>query len=264
LGSTRVKFKKSDLCQGRDRTFRAASMVKKSKEIDPVERTQQSIGALLSRSVNVIFTNLMPVYGIVRYGWDGFIVILLFIAEAIVVFFTDVIKYILQPKKKSRGILFFEFVFIFFFGFFAILLFGREASSDNLFTTVRTAFQAAGSLPLWPIIGILIMRLLRAGQEVVSAGFFSGNGSRPLVFNGGGWMLLLFFLVMLGPFIADKSPNPTAGVIALVVLKTLGELFEVWAPRMNAAMSASASRRNKKKAEKIEKEKMDKHEDPSR
>jgi len=234
-------------------------MLKKLKEIDPVERMQQSISALLSRSLNVIFTNLIPVYGILRYGWDSFIVILLFIAEAIVVFSTDVIKYVMQPKKKSRNILFFEFVFIFFFGFFAILIFGREASSDNLFTTVRTAFQAAGSLPLWPIIGILIMRLLRAGQEVVSAGFFSGNGSRPLVFNGGGWMLLLFFLVMLGPFIADKSPNPTAGVMALVVLKTLGELFEVWAQRINAAIPDSASRRNKKKAER----KTDKHEDQS-
>lgn len=225
-------------------------MLKKLKEIDPVKHMGQSIGALLSRSVNVIFTNLIPVYGILRYGWDSFIVILLFIAEATVVFFTDVIKYLLQPKKKSRSILFFEFVFIFFFGFFTILIFGREASSDNLLTTIRTAFQSAGTLPLWPIIGILIMRMLRTGQEVVSAGFISGNGSQPLVFNGGGWMLLLFFLVMLGPFIADKSPNPTAGVIALVALKTLGELFEVWAQRMNAAIPASASKHNKKNVEK--------------
>lgn len=211
-------------------------MTRDLKEIDPVERMQQSTSALLSRSLTVILTNLIPIYGVVHYGWDSFIVIVLFIAEAVVVFFTDVIKYGLQPKKKSRAILFFEFVFIFFFGFFAILIFGRETSSDNLLTTIRTAFQSIGSIPIWPIIGILAMRLLRTVQEVMTAGYLSGSGVRPLVFAGGGWMLLLFFLVMLGPVIAAKSPNPTAGVIALVVLKTLGELFEVWANRLSAAI----------------------------
>jgi len=50
----------------------------------------------------------------------------------------------------------------------------------------------------------------------------------------GVWRLVAaaFFLVMTPPFIADKSPNPMAGLIAVIVLKTLGELFGVWAARI--------------------------------
>ena len=45
-------------------------------------------------------------------------------------------------------------------------------------------------------------------------------------------MLLVFFLVMLAPFIADRSPNPMAGLIAIIVLKTLGEVAMLWTQRI--------------------------------
>ncbi len=187
---------------------------------------------LLYRSGMVLLTNLIPLYGVWRLGWSSFILILLFIIEGAIVFIMDLVKRRWVTTKEKEKILFFEFVFITFFGFFAILIFGRDEAAMDLIETTRSSFKAAKALPLWPVLGILLGRLLRTGEELLQAGVLHGGEGKPLYFNGGGWMLLLFFLVMTAPFIADKSPNPVAGLIAVIVLKTLGELFGVWAARI--------------------------------
>ncbi len=202
------------------------------KNIDPVETMRLSTPALISRTVTVILTNLIPLYGVWHHGWNSFILIVLFVVEGIIVFLMDLLKRPFMKIKDESKILFFEFVFIFFFGFFAILIFGRDEDSTDLVMTIRTSFKAACALPLWPILAILLMRLLRTGEELLAAGVFIGSGRQPLYFKGGGWMLLLFFLVMTAPFIADKSPNPMAGLIAVIFIKTLGEVFGVWAHRI--------------------------------
>jgi hypothetical protein len=206
------------------------------KLIDPVKATQGSTASLLSKSVTVMLTNCIPLYGVYHYGWSSFILILLFIAEGVIVFCTDLLKRPFINSNEQKKVLFFEFVFIFFFGFFAILIFGRAENSTDLLMTTRTSFQATKSLPLWSVASILVMRLLRTAQELLEAGIIGGNVRQKLYFNGGGWMFLLFFLCMTAPFIADKSPNPMAGLFAIILLKSLGELFALWAQRIDRAI----------------------------
>ena len=190
------------------------------------------IAGLLFRSLIVVLTNMIPLYGVLRLGWESFALIVLFIAEGAVVFLTDVLKsaWVVNPEKKK--ILFFEFTFIFFFGFFAILIFGRDPDSSDLVETIRTAVRNLAMLSLWPVLVIAAMRLLRTAQDIRAARGRSGKAGEPLHFQGGGWMLLLFFLVMSAPFIADMSPNPRGGLVVVVVLKTLGELAGVWLEKM--------------------------------
>jgi len=204
-----------------------------NKEINPIESARQSTLSLINQSIGVILTNLIPLYGVWHNGWSSYTLILLFIAEAVIVFFTDIVKRFFGISKKFKQVLFFEFVFIFFFGFFAILIFGRDESSSNLIETMQSAFGSI-SLPLWPVISLLIMRVLRLGQDLLNAGRLGGRHRGQLYYSGGGWMLLLFFLVMTAPFIASKAPNPMAGLIAIILLKTMGELFAVWAARISA------------------------------
>ncbi|MEI7435910.1 MAG: DUF6498-containing protein [bacterium] len=207
-------------------------MTGKKGAVDHGRLIPSSTVALLSQSLTVIFTNMIPLYNVWHYGWSSFNLILLFIVEGVIVFLTDLIKRVFKPEDKQNGVLFFEFVFISGFGFFAILLFGRDPGSPDLLATIRSSFQSAKVIQLWPVIGILLMRLFRTGQELQQSGAF-GNGSRqPLIYGGGGWMFLLFCLVMTAPWIADKSPNPMAGLIAVVVFKTLGEVIALLAPRI--------------------------------
>jgi len=205
---------------------------KSKRNLKPVHPGGLAMPVLFYRSSMVLLTNLIPLYGVWRLGWSSFILILLFIIEGAIVFIMDLVKRRWVTTKEREKVLFFEFVFITFFGFFAILIFGRDEAAMDLIETARSSFKAAKALPLWPVLGILLGRLLRTGEELLQAGVFHGGEGKPLYFNGGGWMLLLFFLVMTAPFIADKSPNPMAGLIAVIVLKTLGELFGVWAARI--------------------------------
>ncbi len=202
-------------------------------EIGPNQSQPQSTSALLYKSFMVMMTNLIPLYGVLRLGWSSFLVILLFIIEGVVVLIMDLIKRPYVTSKERGKVLFFEVLFISFFGFFAILIFGRSEDSTELPETIRTSFQAARELPLWPIIGLVVMRLIRTGQELMDAGVFYGSSGKPLYFSGGGWMLLLFFLVMTAPLIADKNPNAMAGLIVIIAFKVLGEVFAVWAHRFS-------------------------------
>ncbi len=185
----------------------------------------------LFQSVMIIITNMIPLYNVWYHGWSSFNLILLFIAEGAIVVLMDSTKHFFMPKDRQEGVLVFEVVFLFFFGFFAILVFGRDKNSSDLLETIQTSFQAAKVIQFWPVVCILVMRLSRTIQELMASGVL-GGGRKPLLYSGGGWVLQLFFLVMLTPFIADKSPNPMAGLIAIIVLKTLGEVSMPWVQRI--------------------------------
>ena len=187
----------------------------------------------MSQSLTIIITNMIPLYKVWYHGWGSFKLILLFIAEGAIIVLMDSIKSFFIPKNMQKGVLVFEFVFLFFFGFLTILIFGRDESSSDLLETIHSSFQAAKVIEFGPVVGILMMRLSRTIQELMASGVFGGSSRKPLFYSGGGWMLLLFFLVMTAPFIADKSPNPMTGLIAIIVLKTLGEVFMLWAQRIS-------------------------------
>ncbi|HOZ22755.1 MAG TPA: DUF6498-containing protein, partial [bacterium] len=87
---------------------------------------------LFYRSSMVLLTNLIPLYGVWRLGWSSFILILLFIIEGAIVFIMDLVKRRWVTTKEKEKVLFFEFVFITFFGFFAILIFGRDEAAMDL------------------------------------------------------------------------------------------------------------------------------------
>ena len=84
-----------------------------------------------------------------------------------------------------------------------------------------------------PLMTMICLRMLRLAQDLIAGGVFGSRFfKRPLDLSGGGWMLLLFFAVVLAPFIAKTGPNPLGGLAALVMLKMLGEIFGVWAVRI--------------------------------
>lgn len=191
---------------------------------------------LIGQTVMVLFTNAVPLYGVIRLGWNAFILVLMFILEGIMVFLTDVVKSVSSQslRIKRRGILFFEFVFIFFFGFFAILVFGPSEPGAFAFSykvqLVKSLYATQLRIPLMFMMGFRLVRLL---QDLFAGGVLGKRFfKRSLEFCGGGWMFLLFFAVMLAPLIAKSGPNPFGGLIALVCLKILGEIFGVWAVRI--------------------------------
>ncbi len=219
-----------------EKAFENTGKKVKDNRAEMAKNSGPSTYDLVGQTVMVLFTNAVPLYGVVWLGWHAFILVLLFILEGIVVFLTDAVKVLSDQtvRKNTRGILFFEFVFIFFFGFFAILVFGPSEPGAFAFSykyrLVKSLYATQLRTPLMLMIGFRLIRLL---QDLIAGGVFGRRFfRRPLELGGGGWMFLLFFAVMLAPLIAKSGPNPFGGLIALVALKILGEVIGVWAVRI--------------------------------
>jgi len=192
------------------------------------------LSTLIGRSVFVVLTNLVTLNGVVRLGWNAVPLVLMFILEGVAVLFTDSIKRIFDKDGKDTKVVFvIECAFILFYGFFALIVFGPY---DSLQSAVDDGFRLQRGLISGELrnslAALVFMRLVRLGQDLADSGGFGGRVRRKLQLEGGGWMLLLFFAVMLAPLIAKFGPNPAGGLAALVILKTLGEVLAVWAVRI--------------------------------
>jgi hypothetical protein len=201
---------------------------------DPSGPEASSLSALIGRTISVLLTNAIPLFGVVRLGWNASALVLLFVMEGVVVLLSDIVKSRTgRISAKQRPVLFFECAFIFFFGFFAAIAFGPyeslQAAVDGGFKLIRDIiFEELRK----PLLAIVFMRSLRLVHDMADSGVFGGRIRRSLQFDGGGWMLLLFFAVMCAPFVAKSGPNPTGGLAALVCLKAAGEGLGVWLERV--------------------------------
>jgi hypothetical protein len=218
---------------------------RKDESMTPPEKGNSSsegaapVFSRLVRSVAVALTNAVPLVGVIRLGWSPFALVFLFVLEGIVVLLCDSVKSrFLRITSKLKTQLFFECVFILFFGFFASLVFGPY---DSLQSAVDDGFRRVGRLFMGelqvPLTAVASMRLARLVHDLADSGSFGGRNRRKLQLEGGGWMLLLFFASMAAPLVARSGPNPMGGLTALVVLKTLGEILAVWMERPDAAQA---------------------------
>ncbi|MDM7924868.1 MAG: DUF6498-containing protein [bacterium] len=187
----------------------------------------------------VALSNAVPVVGVVFLGWSAFHLVVLLVTEAVIVLLLDFIKRGLKGaagrveknlRNQAGKVLFFETVFILFFGMFALIVYGRGNADHASFSASFGPVWRALTGPLrWPLALVAATRIFRLFGDLRSSGVFGGEALRPLTLDGGGWMLLMFFSVMLAPFLADSGPNPRNGLFALVALKTIGECVAAWA-----------------------------------
>ncbi len=207
------------------------------------------LSTLIGRSVFVVLTNLVSLNGVVRLGWNAVPLVLMFILEGVAVLFTDSIKRLFDKGgKETKGFFVIECVFILFYSFFALIVFGPY---DSLQSAVDDGFRLQRALISGELrnslAALVFIRLVRLGQDLADSGAFGGKVRRKLQLDGGGWMLLLFFAVMLAPLIARSGPNPAGGLTALVILKTLGEVLGVWAVRIRGLDPKSAANQRERR-----------------
>lgn len=204
---------------------------------------------LVGRTFFVVVSNLVTLNGVVRLGWNAVPLVLMFILEGIIVVAMDYIKNLFDKGgKHTKGILPIELAFILFYGFFASLVFGPY---DSLQSAVEDGFRLqreliSGELRL-SLLALLFIHVVRLGQDLLAAGVFGGSFRRGLRPEGGSWMLLLFFAVMLAPLIARAGPNPKGGLTALVTIKALGELFSVWWVKIQGLKPRSRVRKKRER-----------------
>lgn len=197
---------------------------------------------LILSTLSVIVTNSIALYGVLVKDWPSFSLLVLFIVEGVIVLGSDALK---LPFRKSRlfieknlrssgpSIFAFECVFFGLFGFIILMALGPRQSNSLVPGEVFIPVMNLITHELqWPIVWILIIRLQRLFQDFYSAGAFQGSRGFPLSLGGGGWMFLLFFLGVLMPFLASDEPDAFAGLVALIIIKTVGEILGIWAIKL--------------------------------
>ena len=188
-----------------------------------------SIWNRISRTIGVLAGNGVALYGVLALGWNKNAVILLFILEGLVYLLEDAVRVVCAPNRPAlKGAFFFEFVFMIFFGFFALLVFGPY---ESLEAAVGDGFARVGRLCVEVRLALLIIlasHLYHLGRELVTSGVIGRRPRLPLQLHGGAWALLLFAACMLAPLVAQSGPNPMGGLAALVGFKIAGELLAVW------------------------------------
>ncbi|MBN2010744.1 hypothetical protein JW960_15465 [candidate division KSB1 bacterium] len=197
------------------------------------KKPEISTSTLINRSISVVLTNLVPIYGVVYLGWDSFGLVFLFIMEGVIVLVADAIK--VQFLKKEKGFknnFALEFCFILFFGFFALLVYGPYASLENLISDKLHLIKEiiVGEFR-YPLLSIAFFRLIRLVQDLFNYGITNSTKKHPLNLEGGIWSLFLFFAVIVAPFVAKSGPNPFGGLLVFALLKMGGELLYVWISR---------------------------------
>ena len=177
--------------------------------------------------LSILFTNAVPIYGVVCLGWDSTSLVLVFILESLLVLVTDIAKS--RMAKPDPNALVIEIGFILFFGFFALLVYGPYDSFEGLllegFKPIKNIVVVQLAKPLLVIAVIRLIRLFREYRRYHSA---TPDKRQPLELEGGRWALLLFFVVVAAPLFAHSGPSPFGGLLALALFKTVGELLFVW------------------------------------
>lgn len=214
------------------------------------DRGVPSLYTLIGRTASIVLTNLVTLNGVTRLGWNAVPLVLMFILEGLIVLFIDFIKRLFdQGGQDTRTVFVIECAFILFYSFFALIVFGPYPSLQS---AVEDGFHLqreliSGELRL-SLAALVFMRLVRLGHDLADSGAFGGKVRRKLQLEGGGWMLLLFFAVMLAPLLARSGPNPAGGLATLVILKALGEVFSVWAVRISGLKPKSAAKSKRKRS----------------
>lgn len=197
---------------------------------------------LILTSISVFITSGIAIYGVTARDWPPFSLLVLFLVEGFIVIGTDAVKLPFRHsglmieknfRKSGPMMFFFECIFMGLFGFIILMALGPR-QSDSLVpgeVLVPALNLITGDLR-WPVIFLLILRFQRLVQDFLAAGALSSDRSFPLSLSGGGWMLLLFFLGILMPFLASDEPDAFIGLIVLIILKTLGEIFGIWAIKL--------------------------------
>jgi hypothetical protein len=190
--------------------------------------------SLIFRSISVILTHFVPIYGVVHLGWDSFGLVFLFILEGVLVLLTDSIKVLFLRKNHYPQIpLVMEICFILFFGFFAILVYGPYESLEQLIADrLRLLTELIVGEYRLPLLTIAFFRFVRLLQDLFSQAALKGLGKQAIHLDGGSWAFLLFLAVIVAPVVARTGPNPMGGLIVLVLLKMGGELVFVWFSRI--------------------------------
>jgi hypothetical protein len=178
----------------------------------------------------LIAANVVPLLGVLWFGWEVFPLLLLFWFENLIIGAFNVFKMILAAPGSGKGwaaklflVPFFSFhygMFTLIHGVFVIGLFGGRFRQGAPFPDLYTVFGLIQEEHLgWAILGLTVSHAISFGMNYIGEGEYRRASLDMLMSQPYGRIVVLHLAIMGGGFLMMALGSPTFGLMLLVVMK---------------------------------------------
>ena len=185
--------------------------------------------------IALIAANLVPVAGVLWFGWEVFPLMFLFWSENVVVGVFNVLKMICAAGGGTLGqaskffiIPFFCVhygMFTFVHGIFIVMMFGGEMQNGQGFPGVEKFWSVMRENHLgWAVLGLVISRGISFATNYIGSGEYKNVLAPMLMAQPYGRIMVLHITIIGGGFLVMALHSPVLGLLLLVVLKTILDL----------------------------------------
>jgi len=185
--------------------------------------------------IALLVANLVPVVGVLFFGWDVFPLMFLFWAENVIVGAFNVLKMIFASGGGALGqaskfflIPFFCVhygLFTFVHGIFVVAMFGGGVSGTAGFPNGETFWRTMQENHLgWAVLGLTVSRGISFVTNYLMNGEYRRVLPPMLMIQPYGRIVVLHLAIIGGGFLLLALKSPTLGLLLLVVLKTALDL----------------------------------------
>lgn len=198
--------------------------------------------------------NLIPIIGVLFWGWSAFALIFLYWLENVVIGVRTLTSMaanaVLAGGVNALGALFFGAFFTFHYGLFCFVhgsfvvgLFGGRFAGDSMFDLVKTAQQLFASEPNL-LIGFASIVLWQIVQLVLFLARGEAKTTNPMALMAAPYprIVVLHIAIIFGAFLLMLLNQPVAGILVLALVKMGFDVAEAMGkgPRFGVGVPASA------------------------
>jgi hypothetical protein len=203
--------------------------------------------------VALILANLVPVFGVLFLHWEVFPLMFLFWSENLIIGGFNVLKMLTaNPSSPISWIGKFFFIpffcvhygmFTFVHGMLVIAFFGGMKGVHG-FPGFATFWHVMHENELgWAVLGLTVSRGISFLTNYIGKGEYQRASLQQLMAQPYGRVMVMHFTILFGGFLMMALHSPAAGLVLLVVLKTVFDLNSHVAERKKFADEAASVER---------------------
>lgn len=183
----------------------------------------------------LVLANLIPLYGVLGFGWETFPLLLLFWVENVIIGGFNVLKMLVAAPQSGVSwvtklflIPFFCVhygMFTFVHGVFVVGLFGKQFRAGAGFPDAEVFQRLISEQHLWiAVIGLAVSHGFSFVWNYLRRGEYRTASLPALMQQPYGRVVVLHLTILGGGFLMMAMGSPVAGLVLLVVLKIILDL----------------------------------------
>jgi len=201
-------------------------------------------------SIALILANLIPVVGVLQFGWEVFPLVFLFWTENVIIGAINVLKMLAANPKSpiawGAKIFFIPFfcvhygIFTLVHGVFVLVLFGGGMQGGMGFPGFDTFRRVMEQNHLgWAVLGLAVSHGFSFVTNYLGGGEYRRVSVPELMQQPYGRIIVLHITILGGGFLVAALRSPKLGLLVLVALKIALDLRAHFAERRKMALEPS-------------------------